>query len=95
MIIFEICCRCSICIFDSIVTLNSFNIYLYASGMALSSIIRSYAKCEQPIPSEVLQSIMEQSVAAVQYLSSISLIHNDLKPDNVLFNWYAFITIYY
>ena len=60
----------------------------YINGGSLSSNLKKYISIyHKPFPEELIQHLMKQIVAAINYLHFNKIIHRDLKLDNILVNF--------
>ena len=68
---------------------ETFNFYFlvteYCNGGSLSDCLKKYIKKHnKPFPEEVVQFIMKQIVSALYYLHKKTILHRDIKLDNIL-----------
>ena len=60
----------------------------YCNGGDLSGCLEDYQdKYNKPFPEEVVQHLMKQIVSAVRYLHKKTILHRDIKLDNILINY--------
>ena len=60
----------------------------YCNGGDLSSCLEKYQdKNNKPFTEEIVQYLMKQIVSAIRYLHQKTILHRDIKLDNILVNY--------
>lgn len=65
---------------------SSIYIFRYA-GRDLSKLIKDCKGHSENIPAKCITSIMKGVVQAVMHIQKYDIVHCDIKPHNVMFNW--------